>query len=200
MKKGALCLCFLFIFICLGCANVTNITSSGLSIQEYFDLIDSVKSTVNTYFQPEVAKRCLEADIYLENPAHIWFWKVGGYCNPFVEEITFTQSDIKQDSFPARSLIVHEFIHFVWFHTDLVNKNAFEKDLEKTFDENSTISEIIESYLDSKNFLNIWLFEETESYSRLGEIFLLGSNYIPLPERLKKHYKGILNKDKGILD
>lgn len=174
----------LFCFVNLGCSNL----DPAPTTTEIDNSIAHIESTVQTYFQPEVAERCLQAEINVYETARVLlFWGVSGYCHPLTEEVNFTWKSI---SGGGEKLIIHEFLHFVWFHMDIINKDAFERDLATARRNSTELNKRIEDAFKKRGFFNLLFFEGAEAYAELGEEFIF--NPALLPDYLKKHYEPVL--------
>ena len=73
---------------------------------------------------------------------------------------------------------------------DIIDKDAFERDLARARRGSKELDKRIEEDFEERGFLNILFFEGTEAYSELGEEFIF--NPTLLPDYIKKHYDPVL--------
>lgn len=177
------------IFFCAGCASLSPgeivqgeaLTDATRRVEAIIDeqfvdaLIPELKG-VGVTFQKDVSVPIIGNDVV-------------GYYNPLFDHITV------EDNVAGRHCTVtHEFLHRVWFKNFWTwNRWSFWWDLDAVLaDPNEKeFGDRVRERLKHRHWLNTLFAETTEIYSDIGEDILNG---VPVPERLRRHYQGILRR------
>lgn len=172
-----------------GCASLSSsevITEDGLtdlrsSVDEYIDrnFVDEVGpalKAVGVTFQKEISIPIIGDDVV-------------GYYNPVLDHIT-----IKWKAATSDTCLVHEMLHRIWFRNLWASHRwSFWWDLDAVLaDPNEKeFGDRVRARLKHRHWLNTLFAETTEIYSDIGEDIVNG---VVVPERLRRHYKGILRR------
>ena len=99
-----------------------------------------------------------------------------GCFSPSKDRIYFY--DIQNDELDGikQSVLAHELLHAIWARLGNDKKEALRADLEKAYDENESVREVMQAYDDHK--------ETNELHSVVGQVV----HPDKLPESLRKHY------------
>lgn len=195
MRKTALAGLLILLTFGAGCANLAEPISQRLDdrIARVIDQEFCQPLNVHLKKNPHSIRRPLPFDL---------LFYVDAYVNPFtymvnVNERTMAWADSDKEWMKGKTQaerfqqhLVHEYLHVVWFQ-NLVDQEAFERDAAKFLQcqDYGQFIQFVEQGMESRNFINRWLFGSAELYSEIGEHIGLDSQ---LPDYLLKHYRLIL--------
>lgn len=158
---------------------------------------DGINRAIYGYFDRAIRTELQEVSIYQCNyeELNLFGGAYGGFYDPVMERIVYPTS------YKTDRLLVHEFLHHVWFKNLVPDQEAFVQDFERLLQDQGYkhIAQTIQSKWESvASRGEISALRATELYCYLGDWLISyrsWNNLHPrrLPEYMQKHYQGILH-------